>query len=268
MSPPIRIIQITDTHLFADPQRRLLGLNTHQSFLAVLEAIPAHYPAFDLVLLTGDLSQDDSLRSYQTLTQHMTQLKAPIYAIPGNHDEPGAFRQGGPLDDAGIRLDKSIGIGHWRILLLNSHKPKAAEGWLAKEELAFLDTQLQKYPQQHTLIGLHHHPISAGSPWLDKSILQNRADFLAIVDRHPQIRGVITGHIHQELAGFHKQIPVWATPSTCIQFKPGTHDFALDILPPGYRYLELQANGVVHTHVHRATAFTAFTDADPASKSY
>ncbi|HHO4566956.1 hypothetical protein AB2G78_19545 [Escherichia coli] len=38
----VRILQITDTHLFAQKHEALLGVNTWESYQAVLEAIRPH----------------------------------------------------------------------------------------------------------------------------------------------------------------------------------------------------------------------------------
>ena len=44
----VRILQITDTHLFAQKHEALLGVNTWESYQAVLEAIRPHQHEFDL----------------------------------------------------------------------------------------------------------------------------------------------------------------------------------------------------------------------------
>ncbi len=40
----------------------------------------------DLIFLTGDLSQDETHQSYEKITEQLSQLNAPVYWIPGNHD--------------------------------------------------------------------------------------------------------------------------------------------------------------------------------------
>jgi Icc protein len=40
-----------------------------------------------------------------------------------------------------------------------------------------------------------------------------------------------------------------SSPSTCTQFRPNSDDFALDVRPPGYRWLDLTANGKIQTKV-------------------
>ena len=61
----IRILQITDTHLFAGKHESLLGVNTWSSYKAVLDAIIAQHRDYDLIIATGDLAQDHSIEAYQ-----------------------------------------------------------------------------------------------------------------------------------------------------------------------------------------------------------
>ncbi|WP_204329604.1 metallophosphoesterase, partial [Proteus mirabilis] len=56
----VRILQITDTHLFAEKHETLLGINTWESYHAVLDAIHASQRECDLIVATGDLAQDHS----------------------------------------------------------------------------------------------------------------------------------------------------------------------------------------------------------------
>lgn len=51
----LTVIQLTDSHLFADPNARLLGLDTHASLQAVVDKVLAEQPRVDLVLATGRL---------------------------------------------------------------------------------------------------------------------------------------------------------------------------------------------------------------------
>ncbi len=48
----VRILQITDTHLFAEKHETLLGVNTQESYRAVLEAIRAQQYEYDLIVAT------------------------------------------------------------------------------------------------------------------------------------------------------------------------------------------------------------------------
>ena len=83
---PIRVLHVTDPHLFADDASSLRGTNTHATLCAVLEHIrAAGWPA-NLVAMTGDLIQDDSRGAYDRFCELMSPLGLPVYCVPGNHD--------------------------------------------------------------------------------------------------------------------------------------------------------------------------------------
>jgi Icc protein len=82
----VYVVQISDLHLFAKPHHRLLGVDTEASFLQVQKAIAALDPLPDLLLLTGDLSQDGSAASYARLRAHLQTLPIDTYWLAGNHD--------------------------------------------------------------------------------------------------------------------------------------------------------------------------------------
>ena len=63
----VRILQLTDTHLFADPGGRLLGQNTRHTLELALDLATGTSDGFDLVLLTGDLVHDESWEGYDYL---------------------------------------------------------------------------------------------------------------------------------------------------------------------------------------------------------
>lgn len=58
----VRILQITDTHLFAEKHETLLGVNTWESYQAVLEAIRAQQYEYDLIVATAIWRRINPLR--------------------------------------------------------------------------------------------------------------------------------------------------------------------------------------------------------------
>ena len=90
---------------------------------------------------------------------------------------------------------------------------------------------------------------------MDKIGLTNPEPFWQIVDRHPQVKVVLWGHVHQDFERTRNGVELLATPSTCIQFTSGSDDFAVEPLAPGYRWFELQPSGDYCTLVHRAEQF-------------
>ena len=259
---PITVLQITDTHLYASADGCLLGLNTEQSLQAVTaEARQAHLPA-ELVLATGDLVHDGSADAYQRTFNHLGSLGIPVYCLPGNHDEAEALRDN--IGNDLIRFTDHVLHGNWHIILLDSTQPGSEGGHLAPDALETLETRLQAAPDTHTLVCLHHQPVPMGSHWLDTMAVDNPDDFFALIDRHPQVRAIIWGHVHQEFDRLRNTVRLLSAPSTCIQFKPGSSDFALDDTAPGYRWLTLHADGRIDTGVQRLAEVPGSIDLESA----
>jgi Icc protein len=55
--------------------------------------------------------------------------------------------------------------------------------------------------------------------------------------------------VHQNHATERNGVKLFSTPSTCAQFLPMSAGFAIDQRPPGYRWLELNADGTIATEV-------------------
>lgn len=250
-------MQLSDSHLFADEQGKLLGLNTEFSLSKVLELIRVEQPAIDLVLATGDLSQDGTAASYIRFHQHMQQFKAPVYWLPGNHDLTDVMARG---QVAGQISPCVVDMGNWRVVMLDSTIRGKVPGYMSPQELQFLRQSLASAGERHVLIALHHQPVPVGAAWLDTQIVGNADDFWAEIDLCPQVRAVIWGHVHQVHERLRNNVQLMSVPSTCVQFKPGSEDFAVDSENPGYRWLDLHADGRIDTCVSRVTGVTFEVD--------
>ncbi|NJR48861.1 MAG: 3',5'-cyclic-AMP phosphodiesterase [Leptolyngbyaceae cyanobacterium CSU_1_3] len=246
---PLIIAQVTDLHLFAEPDRTLLGLPTADSLSALLRQLRQLQPPPDFLLLTGDLSQDGTAASYEYLQAVLGPLKIPAYWLPGNHDDPEMMARS--LTHPLFLPEKSFQAGSWQFLLLNSHVDGCVCGNLSTSSLDWLDRELYKNSQRPTLVSLHHPPFLTDSDWLDTSILQNPEDLFAVIDRHPQVELVVFGHIHQEFLCQREGVTYVGTPSTCIQFEPKSTHFALGSQEPGFRLLSLHPDGSWETEVRR-----------------
>jgi 3',5'-cyclic-AMP phosphodiesterase len=247
--PNIRFVQVTDSHLYADPNGVLVGMNCEEGLQDVLAMIDKDEPALAAVLCTGDISQDYSKESYLRFYQLIGRLNAPQYWIPGNHDELSVMQEA--IGSSNPCFKKSFAVTGWRIIMLNSHVAGAVSGTLPIAELQFLEQQLSAADHAHVLICLHHNCLPVDAAWLQQHALTNPQDLFAIVDRFKQVKAVLFGHIHQEYQRSRNGVGYFGSPSTCIQFHPSKADFALDDLNPGYRWLELCSNGEVLTGVKR-----------------
>lgn len=248
----LRVLQLTDPHLMADPAGALLGVNTRDSLDAVIGQVLAQHGQPDLVLATGDLAQDGSEEAYRVFGDKLRAFPCGSAWIAGNHDSAGVLERVAREWQANRR---HIIQGGWQIILLDSSVPGKVFGELADSELAFLARTLEQNPDLPTLVALHHHPVDIGADWMENIGLRNREAFWDVVDRFAQVRIVLWGHIHQEHNLTRNGVKLLATPSTCIQFTSGSRKFAVEALPPGYRWFELEAGGDFRTEVRRATDF-------------
>ncbi|MCY7393417.1 MAG: 3',5'-cyclic-AMP phosphodiesterase [Leptolyngbyaceae cyanobacterium CAN_BIN12] len=248
-SPSLLVAQITDTHLFADDQTKLLGLQTFASFQAVIEQLKSLERRPDLLLLTGDLSQDGTAKSYEVLQEMLSPLAIPAYWVPGNHDCPKTMAQ--VLTRSPISSQKSIYVGPWQIVLLDSSVPGCVHGYLSADSLKWLDQELIQSHGAPTLIAFHHPPFLSGSNWMNDIGLLNPEDFFEVCDRHPHVKLVLFGHIHQDFSRQRHQVHYLGTPSTCIQFKPNSINFTLDEEQPGLRLVTLYPDGTWESQVER-----------------
>lgn len=248
----LRLLQITDTHLFADTRARLAGVDTELSTGAVLDHLRRVEAPADVLLHTGDLVHDGSENAYRRLKGRLEELGVRGLVMPGNHDAPAMMRR---LFARGrVTWARNAVLGDWQLVTLSTYTGDGAGGHLADAELGALDRCLAAEPKRHALVCLHHHPVAMGCDWIDAIGVDNGEALFRVLDRHPQVRGVLWGHVHQELDTERNGVRLMATPSTGLQFRPGSRAFAVDDRPPGYRWLHLDADGGIDTGVVRLAA--------------
>ncbi|MFJ3467406.1 3',5'-cyclic-AMP phosphodiesterase [Pseudomonas sp. NPDC090201] len=247
-SSSVLLVQLSDSHLFAEADGALLGMTTRDSLTAVVDRVLAEQPQIDLVLATGDLSQDGTVESYQAFRQASERLDAPKRWLPGNHDELREMAIAAQQSDV---LDPVVDIGNWRVTMLDSAVPGSVPGYLEDKQLQLLAQALSEAPQRHHLICLHHHPVPIGAAWMEPIGLRNPDALFSVLERFPQARALLWGHVHQEFDQMRNGLRLMASPSTCIQFAPNSEDFALDAKAPGYRWLRLFDDGHMETGVSR-----------------
>jgi Icc protein len=245
---PLRILQLTDSHLPDESGGRVQGLDTEGSLRAVLDQALSERPAYDLVLLTGDLVEQPTPSAYSLLRQLLRRVPVPTLCLPGNHDHPDLLRELLSGDSPAVEYTHSH--GDWRILTLDSSVPGRSDGLLCDDQLERIASTIDDAPDQHLLVAVHHHPVACGSAWMDELMLGNGNALMDLLQKGGNgTRVVVFGHIHQAFDATVGRVRVLGAPATSCQFEPQSPMFRRSVLPPGYRWLELHPDGGLGTGV-------------------
>lgn len=244
---PARVLHLTDPHLFASEAGELRGTNTLASLRAVIRHIRDSGWQADLVAVTGDIIQDDSREAYERFRDCLAALELPVACIPGNHDIPELMQS--VLTSPAFTYCDSHALQDWLIVGIDSCVAGSAGGRVTAAEVARTRRVISESGKAHALVCLHHPPVHMNSRWLDSVGLQDGTELLSSLADIHQVRGTLSGHVHQDYVARHHGIDVIATPSTCRQFKPQSELFAVDDRPPAYRRVELFDSGVIDTEL-------------------
>lgn len=246
----VRLVQFSDTHLLQDPDGSIRGARTLPRLQACIAHAQRHYYPVDAVLLTGDIVHDEPA-AYGFVDLLFADSGVPVLLIPGNHDVPAEMHRRFARSPFQVGGEWSSGNG-WQVLLLESWFAESTngEGRLGASQLQAVDLALGASTEPHALVVLHHPPVPMDSPGLDELGLLDGPQLSAAVDRHPRVRGVCWGHAHQALDLYREgEVRFMCTPATSMQFKPRSSNFEVDDRPPGYRVIDLRADGSIVSEV-------------------
>ena len=246
---PICILQVSDLHILPKRGDTLLGIDTEYYFRKVLTSAYERYGKFDLILASGDLAQQPCVASYQRIHKIFSHYQTKTVCFPGNHDDYSLMSW--LLNKDLISCDKQTALGDWQIICLNSKKTNDPGGNLAAQELDFLKIALKSNQKPYVMLSVHHHCIPCESEWLDTMLIENSMELFECLNPFPEVKLIVTGHVHQVIETQQQGINILTTPSTCFQFKPKCRDFTLDSINPGYRVIQLFPDGRFKTQVHR-----------------
>lgn len=249
MNSRIRTLaQITDCHLLADADARLHGRHPDESLSRVLDEVAALDP--DLVVATGDLTEEGAGSAYDRLRGLLSNLDTEVACIPGNHDDPALMRS--RLLGDGIGMPETIGLGPWRVILLDSTVPGRPGGRLGASRLAALEWHLHEARGSHKIVFVHHQPVNTGSPWIDGMGLSDGEQLLETLAEDGEVAAVGFGHIHHVFNAVLDGIQLFSSPATSFQALPRRMRFELDTANgPGFRWFRLFPDGVIETGVNR-----------------
>jgi Icc protein len=229
----MRVVQITDTHVPADPEDPsvvgwLSGIALHDP-VTTLEHVLADIASLDtkpdMLVATGDLADRGHPSSYRRLNALLNDLGVPTFVIPGNHDladELDSYLPGGCVE-----LGTLLEAGGWTFAFARTGNTEWGE--LGPLQVEDISRTLERRTNEPVFLWQHHPPVSLVPGYLPDN------DFLieddgVLVNRH-DVRGMAVGHVHSAHDTQFCGIALHATPSTFMG-APG----------PGYRIFDFTAD--------------------------
>lgn len=234
----LTVVQLTDPHIGA-PWSDVAADSLTAAVAAVGDLLGG--PP-DAVIVTGDIASTPTDDEYAQARAILDGLGAPLYPVPGNHDDPaGLLRHfGTPSQTTSYAAE----LGPVRLVALDSTRPGSAAGRVDPARLEWLEATLAADAATPVLLAMHHPPLDIGIPSMDAIGIpqEQRRGLEAVLGRHPQVQLVACGHVHRAIAGRLGPATVLAVPSTDMQL-------AFDLAPGELRFVREPPCFAVHVLV-------------------
>ncbi len=235
---PFAVVQVTDPHIGApwseDPSAALAA-----AVAAVAEVLSS--PP-DAVVVSGDIASTPDDAEYEQARRLLAQFDAPVYVLPGNHDDREALKRhfAVPVGDE-PHLSYAVDLGPARLVCLDTQRPGRDGGQADSQRLSWLERTLAADGVTPTLLAMHHPPLVVGVPSLDSIAIPpaERGALAETLGRHRQVHLIAAGHVHRAIIGELGGVRVIAIPSTDVQL-------ALDTEAPEIRFVHEPPCFAVH----------------------
>ena len=195
------IAQLSDPHVRPSGELYKNVINSGEAFSCAIRHVVGLRPRPDLVLITGDLVDEGSPAEYQEVVRRLRELTLPTLLIPGNHDEPAAFRAAfanhAYLPPHGSFNYVAERYGPVRVVAFDVTVPNEHHGAVGEAALAWLDATLAMDPKRPTIVMMHQPPLNCGVPYLDRYNCRGAPEIAAIIARYPSVERVVCGHVHR-----------------------------------------------------------------------
>jgi Icc protein len=235
MASPFILAQLSDPHIGAE----WAGGDPVARFAEAVTSVRAMPSQPDALLVSGDLADNASDAEYELVRELLAPLQAPLYVLPGNHDDRRALHRhfGVPGAD-GDPVQYSVDLGPMRLVVLDTTRPAEDPGALDAERLGWLDAELATAPEVPTLLAMHHPPLVTGVPAWDELGLPaaDRRALGDVLERHQQVRRIVAGHVHRMITANLAGRAVLTVPSTYVQARLnfGSQEIELAAEPAGF----------------------------------
>lgn len=188
----MRIIHMSDLHLTKEGCIWDTDTNLHLEY--AIEKIKK-IPNIDAIVISGDLSNDGSIETYNRLDGIMASIGVVTYCCPGNHDNLYVFFN--QFTPTFLKRDKYAVIGNWNFFFLNTVVEGMSRGFTNEKDINILKTEINNSSKNVGIV-LHHPPIEQLG-WLNRKLLEDRDKFNEIIKKSDKVRMVLYGHTHYHM---------------------------------------------------------------------
>lgn len=195
------IAQISDPHV-RPPGALYKGvLDTNAALAAAVAQINVLDPIPDLVVLTGDVVDEGHTDEYAAARAILAGLRPKLLLIPGNHDDPGGFRNAFPghFPPEGPLHVRCSDAGPVRVIGFDVTVPGLHHGEVTEVGATWLHRVLADEPDRPTVVLMHQPPIVTGIPYLDKYNCRGGDRLASIVGGFRAIERILCGHVHRTM---------------------------------------------------------------------
>lgn len=246
---PFTVVQLTDSHIGSDWSE-----DPAAALTAAIAAVQRTLPEGpDAVVVTGDVAGTPTDGEYQRAREILAGLTAPVYVLPGNHDDRDGLRRHFDLPPTdGDSLSYVADLGPVRLVALDTQDPGHAGGRIDAARLRWLERALAADTATPTLLAMHHPPLVTGIPGMDAIGIPeaDRVALAEIIADNRQVQRIVAGHVHRAVVGELGGTTVLAIPSTDVQL---VLDFDTDdlcfVAEPRYFAVHALVDGRLVSHI-------------------
>ncbi len=240
--------QLTDTHIVGSEHAHRAGtdadhpLDPNRRLRLAVDSINSERVPISAVLVTGDLANDGRPEEYEAVAELLEPLRAPLLAIPGNHDVRSSVRALCPDLPWADADHASWSIVHDGITIIGLDTTHLGEhgAQFDDERATWLTEALEAADRAGlpTLVAMHHPPFRSGISWMDRSGFSGMEHFTHIIAEHSVDR-ILCGHMHRPMnalvGGTIAQVGISTVQHVALELDEGEPGPLMMIDgPPGY----------------------------------
>ena len=228
------IAQISDTHILSPESDQPAASLRADCLRRTVADINEQKP--DAVIFTGDTVQHGQPEEYASLRDLLAPLEAPLYLVPGNRDDKftmrAAFGDFAYLPATGDFLHYVIEDYDTRLVGIDSTLAGERKGRFCEARQSWLDETLSEQPDRPTLLFIHHPPFDVDDHYVGGYRHPEESEALAgIVHRHPQVIGLLCGHVHWPVEETWSGTQARIMPSIAVDVRKGIDEEAVQGRP-------------------------------------